>query len=281
MLLQERSWNHRSNIAFDYFFNYPAFTVAPSHQHNLARVHNGAYSHRQAIVRDIFLAVKIACRAHFCGVIKRNKTSFGIFVRAGFICAHLSATVETDQLQINAAQTLYLLFIFTTKRCYILLWNIAAKQIDIFFRNINIIKKIFVKINIMTLQLVNIQWIIFVDIEYYDIFETQTLVFVYLYKAFVNIYACRACNQTKNTGTSFGIYPPYSFGNLERHRFTSFLRIRKNIDLNFLKSFFNIPVIHIHTVLNFILLIENQYSKNIHLTSVTSVDVKIRLINRR
>ena len=118
----------------------------------------------------------------------------------------MSRSPYSQYLNVNAPVWSDFFFIFQAKVGDISSWNFTIWYVNVFFRDIDVIKQI--KLHIVIVRL----WISFGDreiliqVESHNILKTQSLFFVHSYQLFIDSKRSAPCSQSKNACLSLSIF---------------------------------------------------------------------------
>jgi hypothetical protein len=113
--LQESSRNFAGDLAFYRFAHDGRFLGAPGHQDDLARFKDGANAHGDGLGGHVLLAAEIARSIAARKVVQGHQPGARVRRRARLVKADVARTPNAQQLQVQPAQLLYLLFVVQAK----------------------------------------------------------------------------------------------------------------------------------------------------------------------
>ena len=142
---------------------------AESDQKNLSCLEDGAHSHRNGPLANIFLAKKVACCVPARYAIERDQSCPRRFSGTRFVKANMSGPAYSENLDIDATSIDDGLLILLAGIVNILLGKGAIWNMDIIRVDIDEFKQIFLHKTNITLQLIWLHRKIFIEVECDDV----------------------------------------------------------------------------------------------------------------
>ena len=165
VLLQERRRDRRCHIAFNGSGHDGCFVFAKCQQQNFASFQDGSHTHRDGSTRNVFNAEKVACCVNAGQAVERNQTCLAVSARTRFIKADMPGATDAEDLYIDTTDRIDFGFILATPIGDLFNRDGAVGDVDVFFRNVDMIEQVLSHKTNVTLQAIRLHREVFVQVE--------------------------------------------------------------------------------------------------------------------
>lgn len=146
-------------------FDYICFALRPRHDNNLFCFANGVNSHRYRALRHILQSSETGSSILPRDPVKIDQSSDAINWRWRLVESNMTSPTDTEYLDVDATIRLYLFFIIRTELDDIFPLDLSIGDVNIFPRDVNVVKKVVIHVMVVGLRVVLPDGVILIQIE--------------------------------------------------------------------------------------------------------------------
>ena len=214
MLLQVSRGDCRSRVAFDRAGDNRAFVFTEGQNENPPRFKDGADTHRDGTPRYVFRAKEICRRIHPGDRIQSDHARATGEVRSRFVEPNMTRSADSQNLNVDATRSRYAGLVIATVVVDPLRGYRAVRHVPAARRNVDVIKQVLTHEPDVTLHVLRLHRIIFVQIERNDVAKRQALFAMQANQFGVDARRSRPGGQTQHTRSTLGLPDADQPGNL-------------------------------------------------------------------
>ena len=235
MGLQERRGYQIGNVTFDRAFHDVGLIFTPSDTNDTTSRHQIGYTQRNGAAGNILARIELR-RCHVASIAtEQHQTAGRVELRTRFVKCQISDRTDLAQSQIDTTASLYFFFVIFTILVHIFFRYQLTGRMNILGIDIHLVEQqLFQQAHRPGSSFC--QRIIFPDIEYYDIRETDFAGLIHAYQFGINGVSTDTRTQSEHTMTMLCLAFLYQFRYVMSYIHRPFLRAFEDFGVNFLVS---------------------------------------------
>ena len=198
MTLQKRRCHFPVDITFHRATHDGRLMFTRCQNRNFARRQNGCDAHGNGFARYIRLAKKIGGRISSRDVVEVHQPRATGFARARLVESDVAGFADAKNLKINSARGENLFFVGTTRFINLVARHRSRRHMDVGRTDVDVRKQILPHVPVIRVHTVHRHWIIFVEIESYDIPKRQSFVLMPANQFAVHANRCRSGREAEH-----------------------------------------------------------------------------------